>query len=47
MMDGPGESCEEGARDPRVKTMLQVADVDDGTIRWVNEDVVTNIVCTD
>ena len=33
-----------GARDPRVPTLFQVADVDDGTIRWVCADVVTHIV---
>ena len=33
-----------GARDPRVPTLFQVADGDDGTIRWVCADVVTHIV---
>ena len=33
-----------GARDPRVPTMVQVADVDDGTVLWVNADLVTHIV---
>ena len=33
-----------GARDPRVPTMFQVADVDDGTVLWVNADLVTHIV---
>ena len=33
-----------GARDPLVPTLFQVADVDDGTIRWVCADVVTHIV---
>ena len=33
-----------GARDPRVPTLFQVADVDDGTIRWVCADLVTHIV---
>ena len=33
-----------GPRDPRVPTLFQVADVDDGTIRWVCADVVTHIV---
>ena len=36
-----------GARDPRIPTMFQVADVDDGTIRWVNADLVTHIVPND
>ena len=38
---------EGGARDPRVNTMFQVANVDDGTVCWVNGDLVTHIVCTD
>ena len=33
-----------GARDPGVPTLFQVADLDDGTIRWVCADVVTHIV---
>ena len=36
--------CEGGARDPRVNTIFQVSDVDDGTIRWVNADEVSHIV---
>jgi hypothetical protein len=36
--------CEGGARDPRVNTMFQVADVDDGGIFWVNGDEVTHVV---
>ena len=36
--------CEGGARDPKVNTMFQIADVDDGTVRWVNADQVTHIV---
>lgn len=36
--------CEGGARDPRVNTMFQVANVDDGCITWVNGDAVTHIV---
>ena len=39
--------CEGGARDPRVNTMFQVANVDNGGIYWVNGDLVTHIVCTD
>ena len=30
--------CEGGARDPRVNTMFQIANVDDGCIFWVNAD---------
>ena len=36
-----------GARDPRIPTMFQVADVDDGAISWVNADLVTHIVPSD
>ena len=36
--------CEGGARDPRVNTMFQIANVDDGCILWVNADEVTHIV---
>jgi len=36
--------CEGGARDPRVNTMFQVADVDNGCITWVNADAVTHIL---
>ena len=33
-----------GARNPKVPTLFQVADVDTGTINWVNADLVTHIV---
>ena len=33
-----------GARDPKVPTLFQVADVDNGTIRWICSDLVTAIV---
>ena len=33
-----------GARDPKVPTLFQVADVDDGTVRWVCADLITHIV---
>ena len=36
--------CEGGARDPRVNTMFQVSNVDNGCIRWVNGDEVTHVV---
>ena len=36
--------CEGGARDPRVNTMFQVANVDSGEITWVNGDEVTHVV---
>ena len=33
-----------GARNPKVPTLFQVADVDSGVVRWVNADLVTHIV---
>ena len=36
--------CEGGARDPKINSLFQVADVDDGSIRWVNADEVTHIL---
>ena len=36
--------CEGGARDPRVNTMFQIANVDDGCIFLVNADEVTHVV---
>lgn len=33
-----------GARNPKVPTLFQVADVDDGTVRWINADLVSHIV---
>ena len=33
-----------GARNPKVPTLFQVADVDAGVINWVNADLVTRIV---
>ena len=33
-----------GARDPKVPTLFQVADVDSGVIRWVCAGLVTHIV---
>ena len=35
---------EGGARNPKVPTLFQVADVDSGVVRWVNADLVTHIV---
>ena len=35
---------EEGARDPKVPTLFQIACVDTGVIRWVNADLVTHVV---
>ena len=36
--------CEGGARDPRVNTMFQVANIDNGEITWLNGDVVTHVL---
>ena len=36
--------CEGGARDPKVNTMFQIADVDSGAVRWVNADLVTHVL---
>ena len=33
-----------GARNPKVPTLFQVADVDTGVVTWVNADVVSRIV---
>ena len=33
-----------GARNPKVPTLFQAADVDTGVINWVNADLVTHIV---
>ena len=33
-----------GARNPNVPTLFQVADVDDGMVRWINADLVSHIV---
>ena len=33
-----------GARNPKVPTLFQVADVDTGVINWVNAELVTHIV---
>ena len=35
--------AEGGARDPKVPTLFQVADVDTGAIRWVNADSVKHM----
>ena len=35
---------EGGARNPKVPTLFQVADVVSGVVRWVNADLVTHIV---
>ena len=35
--------CEGGARDPRVNTMFQIANVDNAEIAWVEGDTVTHV----
>ena len=35
-----------GARDPKVSTMFQVAEIDTGAINWVNADQATHIIPT-
>ena len=35
---------EGGARNPKIPTLFQVADVDSGVVTWVNADLVTHIV---
>ena len=32
-----------GARNPKAPSLLQVADVDTGTIQWINADLVIHI----
>ena len=32
-----------GARNPKIPTLFQVADIDTGVINWVNADLVTHI----
>ncbi len=36
--------CDGGARFPRVNGLVQIADVDDGCIHWVNADQVTHVL---
>ena len=35
---------ESGARDPRVNTMFQIANVDNAEIAWVEGDAVTHVI---
>ena len=35
---------EGGARNPKVPTLFQVADVGSGVVRWVNADLVVHII---
>ena len=36
--------CDGGARDPKVNHLFQIADVDDGEIRWVTADQVSHVL---
>ena len=36
--------CGGAARDPKIHNLFQIADVDSGVIRWVNADLVTQIL---
>ena len=36
--------CTGGARNPNNHNLFQIIDVDDGTIRWVNADLVSHIL---
>ncbi len=36
--------CGGAARDPKIQNLFQIADVDSGVIRWVNADLVTQIL---
>jgi len=40
--------CEAGARerDPKLKTMFQISDVDTGVMRWINAGQVTHVLPT-
>ena len=33
-----------GARNPKVPTLFQVADVDTGVIKWINADEVSDVI---
>jgi len=33
-----------GVKENKVSTLFQVVDVDDGTVRWINADLVSHIV---
>jgi len=39
--------CGGAARDPSIRNLFQIADVDSGVIRWVNADLVTHILPRD
>ena len=36
--------CEGSARHPKIPSLFQVADVDTGSIKWINADEVTDVI---
>ncbi len=36
--------CGGAARDPKIHNLFQIADVDSGEVKWVNADLVTQIL---
>ena len=36
--------CEGGARHPWLLSLVQVADVDTGVIKWINADLVSDVI---
>ena len=43
-MDGTGDALEGSARDPKAPSLIHVADVDTGGIRWVSADCIEQIL---
>ena len=41
---GQVHCCEGGATDPNINSLFQVADIDDGAVRWVNADGVIHVL---
>ena len=36
--------CEGSARNPRLPSLFQVADVDTGVVRWINADAISDVI---
>jgi len=36
--------CRDGATDPKIHNLFQIADMNSGVIRWVNADLVSDIL---
>ena len=36
--------CKGGATDPNINSLFQVADIDDGAVKWVNADGVIHVL---